>query len=137
EIRPHKAQLLFKLSGIDTRNAAEGLRNQWLFIPDSDAVELEDDTYWVHDIVGLQVQTVDGKKLGHITEVLFTGANEVYVITVPGQKREVLLPAIADVVQQVDLDAKQMIVQLLPGLLDEEDEPEESDAEASETNDND
>ncbi len=119
ETRPHKDQLLIKLAGIDTRNAAEELSREWLFIPEDDLVELEADTYWVHDIIGLQVQTEEGKQLGLITEVLFTGANEVYVIKLPESERELLLPAIADVVQQVDLAAKQMTVRLLPGILDE------------------
>ncbi len=117
--RPHKLQLLVKLDGVDTRNEAEALGREWLFIPETDVVDLEDDTYWVHDIIGLQVQTEEGQELGVISEVLFTGANEVYVIKALDSERELLVPAIADVVQQVDLAAKRMTVRLLPGILDE------------------
>jgi len=117
--RPHKLQLLVKLEGVDTRNQAEALSREWLFIPETEVVDLEDDTYWVHDIIGLHVQTETGQALGVISEVLFTGANEVYVIKMVDSEREILVPAIADVVQQVDLEAKRMTVRLLPGILDE------------------
>lgn len=116
--RPHKQQMLVKFVDVETRNDAETLRNQWLFVPESDAVELEADTYWVHDIIGLQVQTESGEALGAVTDVLFTGANEVYVVQDPDNK-ELLLPAIAEVVQRVDLEAGSIIVRLLPGMRDE------------------
>ncbi len=116
--RPHQNQLLLLLDGIHNRAAAEELRGLWLFIPDEQAAPLEEDTYFVHDIIGLRVVTDDGRALGKITEVLITGANDVYVVQ-DASKREVLLPAIADVVRLVDLDAGEMTVTLLPGLLDE------------------
>ena len=97
--RPHQGQLLVQFEGIDTREAADDLRGLWIFIPDDQAVELEEDTYYVHDIIGLSVQTVAGELLGTVKEVLFTGANEVYVVEPPDQPgREILLPAIADVI---------------------------------------
>lgn len=117
--RPHKEQLLVKLVGTDTRNGAEALRGQWLFVPETEAAKLEEDTYWVHDIIGMQVQTEAGQSLGVISEVLFTGANEVYVIKRADDLAELLLPAIADVVQNVDLETRCITVRLLPGMLDE------------------
>jgi 16S rRNA processing protein RimM len=118
--RAHKNQILLQLAGVQDRNGAESLRGAWLFVEEADAAALEDDTYWVHDIIGLMVQTETGEPLGKITDVLFTGANDVYVITGTddtGNAREVLLPAIADVVQEVDLAEQRMVVRLLPGLL--------------------
>lgn len=116
--RPHKEQLLVKLIGTNTRNEAEALRGQWLFVPETEAIALEEDTYWVHDIVGMHVQTENGEALGVVSEVLFTGANEVYVIKRADDTPELLLPAIADVIQNVDLEAKHITVRLLPGMLD-------------------
>lgn len=116
--RPHKQQMLVKFVDIETRNEAEAMRNQWLFVPESEAVELEADSYWVHDIIGLQVQTENGEPLGAVTDVLFTGANEVYVVQ-ESNGNELLLPAIADVVQKVDLAAGAITVRLLPGMRDE------------------
>ncbi len=121
-VRPHKGKLLMCVAGIQDRSAAERLRGQWLFVREEDVKELDKDTYWVHDIVGLEVITEDGRKLGIIKEVLFTGANEVYVIaalSTVNRGRDILLPAIADVVQSVDIEKGIMVVRLMPGLMEE------------------
>lgn len=120
--RPHKGQMLVRFENIETRDDAEPLQGTWLYIPEETAADLEEDTYFVHQIVGLTVQTTEGKKLGTIKDVLFTGANEVYVVQPNdgiNQGRELLVPAIADVVQSVDLEAGVLTVQLLPGLMEE------------------
>ncbi len=118
--RPHKQVMLVKLAGVNNRNSAELLRGQWLFVREADAVLLDEDTFWVHEIIGMTVQTEEGEELGVISDVLFTGANDVYVLQgndAEGNPRELLLPAIADVVQRVDPEQQRMIVHLLPGLL--------------------
>lgn len=118
--RPHKQMMLVKLSTITNRTLAETLRGQWLFIHEEDAVELDEDTFWVHEIIGMTVQTETQEILGVISDVLFTGANDVYIIQgtdEEGNPREVLLPAIADVIQTVDPEERRMTVHLLPGLL--------------------
>lgn len=118
--RPHQGQMLLQFHGIDSREATDALRNVWVFIPETEAVELEEDTFYVHDIIGLAVQTVAGEPIGTVTDVLFTGANEVYIVAPPDDpRREILLPAIADVVKEVDLEKGLLIVELLPGLIDE------------------
>lgn len=117
--RPHQGQMLMQFSGIEDRDAAETLRGIWIFIPEDEAVELEEDTYFVHDMIGLSVQTGDGQLLGTLSEVLFTGANDVYVVETPDEPhREILLPAIPEVIKKVDLEEGLMTVELLPGLLD-------------------
>jgi 16S rRNA processing protein RimM len=118
QARPHQSQLLLLFDGIESREAAEELRGLWLFIPDAEAAALEPDTYFVHDIIGLQVVTDEGRTLGKVTDILFTGANEVYVVE-DAAGNQVLLPAIAHVVRTVDLAARRITVTLLPGLLDE------------------
>lgn len=118
--RPHQGQLLVQFRGHETREHAEDLRGLWVFIPDDEAVDLDEDTYFVHDIIGLSVQTTAGRLLGTVAEVLFTGANDVYVVATPDEPRkEILLPAIADVIKTVDLEQGILTVELLPGLLDE------------------
>ncbi len=120
-VRPHKTNLLVNLDEIGNRNEAEDVRGLWLYVPEADAAELEEGQYWVHDIIGLQVVTVDGMQVGKITDVMATGANDVYVVRPAGDingGRDVLLPAIADVVEQVDLQNGLMIVRLLEGLID-------------------
>jgi 16S rRNA processing protein RimM len=118
--RPQQTQMLVAFETVTNRTEAEALRGQWLFIKESEAETLGEDTYFVHDIIGARVQTSDGRPLGVIREVLFTGANEVYVVYSDDEpSHEILLPAIADVVKEVDLDHKLVTVELLPGLLDE------------------
>ncbi|MFN8439331.1 MAG: ribosome maturation factor RimM [Caldilineaceae bacterium] len=120
--RPHKTHLLLKLKKIDRREDAELLRSQWILIDEEDAVDLQEDEYWIHEILGLRVLTVEGQTLGEVVDVLQTGANDVYVVRldpVRGNQTELLLPAIGDVVKTVDLEDETITVQLLPGLLDD------------------
>jgi 16S rRNA processing protein RimM len=122
-VRPHKSHLLIRFQGVYNREDAEELRGHWLFVDEADAAVLEDDVYWVHDIVGLAVYDQAERLLGEITDVLFTGANEVYAIKpAPGvnQDKELLLPAIAAVVQDVNLEDGVMIVVLPNGLIEGE-----------------
>lgn len=116
--RSHKGHVLLALEGITDRNAADELRGLWLFVAEDEAIELDDETFWVHDILGLDVVTDEGQPLGVVADVLFTGANEVYVVRTP-QRREILLPATDEVVLKIDLAARRMTVRLLPGILEE------------------
>ena len=120
--RPHKGHMLLFLEGTTSRSAAEGLRNEWLYVKEENAANLEEDTYWVHDIIGLAARDEDGLELGTIKDVLFTGANEVYVIQPAGnlnKGQDILIPAIADVIQVVDVDEGIMTIRLQPGLIEE------------------
>ena len=72
----------------------------------------------MHDLVGLEVVTTAGERLGELVEVLHTGANDVYIVRRPGL-RDVLVPAISDVVVEVDLAARRMRIDPLPGLIEE------------------
>lgn len=110
--------LLLTLSGIDDRNAAETLRGAEVFIRETDAAPLDEDEYFLHDLPGLQVETIAGAPLGTVKEVLETGANEVLVVTRP-EGGEVLIPMIRDVVKSLDIPAKRLVVELIPGLLGE------------------
>lgn len=111
-----KTQALAKLGGVDDRDAAEALRGATLQIERSWAPPLEPDEYYVADIVGLRVVTTEGEFLGHVSEVIFTGSNEVYVVR-GGPRGRILLPAIADVVEEVDLEAGELRIRLLEGLI--------------------
>ena len=114
-VRRVRTGVLLKLEGVDTRNDAEQLRGMVLYVKDTDAVSLPADTYFWHQIVGLHVRTLDGQELGVIADILPTGSNDVYVVR--GDGREILLPAIHDVVRNIDLDNGCMTVELLEGLL--------------------
>jgi len=104
-----------KLVGLDDRNSVERFRNSEVLIPRERAMPLPEDTYYIHDIVGLEVWSDDGERLGTIAEVMELPANDVYVVDSP--QGEILLPAIADVILSVDLESHRMTVHLLPGLV--------------------
>jgi 16S rRNA processing protein RimM len=115
-VRPHKGMLLISLSNLKDRTAAELLKCKHLFVAREDALPLEEDEYYEDELVGLQVETEEGEHLGELIEIIWTGANEVYIIH--GARGEVLIPAIADVVQKVNLEKGTMKVKLLPGLIE-------------------
>jgi 16S rRNA processing protein RimM len=115
--RPHKGHVLVALEEVRDRNSADELRGLWLFVPEDEAAELEENSFWVHDILGMEVVADDGTPLGTVEDVLFTGANEVYAVRSPTGS-EILLPATDEVVLEVDLSARRMTVHLLPGILD-------------------
>ena len=108
---------IIQLSGVVDRNAAETLRGQLLEAPDNDVLRDDADSFFVHELIGLKVVTDAGRELGTLTEVIFTGANDVYVVK--GEGREYLIPAIAQVVSRIDLPVSVMTITPMPGLLDE------------------
>jgi 16S rRNA processing protein RimM len=114
--RVFKNTVIAKIEGIDTPEAAEKLRNKVLYMHRDD-LELDDDTYFIQDLIGIEVRDADTDKVyGKITDVMQTGANDVYVIK--GDDREYLVPAIADVVVSTDIDDNIMTIRPLDGLFD-------------------
>ena len=110
---------IFKITreGVDTVEEAEKLRNQVLYM-DRDEVELEEGVYFIQDLIGLEVLDVDtGKSYGKLTDVMQTGANDVYEVK-DADGKTVLIPAIPDVVQETDLDGGVMRIRPLEGLFD-------------------
>lgn len=116
-VRLHQKVALLKLHGCDDRNAADELREQVVYVAAADAVPLDVDEVYEYQLVGLQVVTDEGQHLGEVVEVFTApGANDIFIVH--GPLGEILLPAIADVVVALDLEAGQLVVHLLPGLLD-------------------
>ena len=117
--RLHKNDvLLVKLTGCDDRNAAEAFRDMIAYIAAQDTAPLLEGEYYFHQIIGMQVETEEGMSLGHVVQILQTGANDVYMVE--GACGEILIPAIEDVVRLVDVAVNRMTVRLLPGMLPEE-----------------
>lgn len=106
--------LLLQFDAIPSRTEAEPLRDRLLMVPRALAMPLPEGEYYSDDLQGLMVTTTDGDELGVLVDVWWTNANEVYVVE--GPWGEILLPAIAEVVQEVDLQNRRMLVKLLPGL---------------------
>lgn len=113
--RFHKKRLMISLKGVQDRSQAEAFRGQELKIRYDQAAPLDEDEYYYWQIIGLEAVLESGEVLGQVAEILATGANDVYVVRNPAGE-EVLLPAIASVVLKVDLEARKLLVRLLPGL---------------------
>ena len=112
-------EILIKFVGIETRKQAENLRGLTLEVPASEAVPLDEGRYWHFQIIGLGVYTTENVYLGKIEEILTTGANDVYVVRAEESGREILVPAIKDVVKKIDLENEVLIISPMPGLIDE------------------
>ena len=107
-------QMVLNLQGLHTREAARLLVGHSVTVPATEAPQLSDGEFFYFQLLGLQVVTDEGEDLGHLTDIMETGSNDVYVVT--GQGKELLLPALADVVKEVKLDQGVMVVHLLDGL---------------------
>ena len=119
DARLQKGNVLLRLEGVSTVEEAEKLRGHILYM-DRDEVELEEGVYFIQDLIGLEVLDADtGASYGKLTDVLQTGANDVYEVRDESGKT-VLIPAIPDVVLETDLDAGTMQIRPLEGLFDED-----------------
>lgn len=115
--RPHKGVLLIKLEGVEDRDDAEELRGMLVQVPVEEAVPLEEGEYYHFQLIGVDVETETGEWLGRVADVIATGAAD--VIVVRGPRGEVLLPAIEDVILELDTEEREMTVHLLPGMLED------------------
>ncbi|MCR5344960.1 MAG: ribosome maturation factor RimM [Lachnospiraceae bacterium] len=117
-VKASDTDVILKIEGYDTPESIEKLRKAELFVTRDNAVKLKKDEYFVADLIGLKVTDTDtGNVLGTLTDVLQTGANDVYEVTMSEEKK-VLIPAIKECIISVDVEAGNMEVHLLPGLLD-------------------
>lgn len=116
EVKYHKNMVLIKFEGIDKIEQAEELRNSYLTISRDSVEELEEGRYYIVDLLGLDVYTDEQVLLGTLDDIFNTGSNDIYVVK-NKEGKQILLPAIEDVIKQVDLENKKIIVHLLPGLV--------------------
>ncbi len=116
QVRINKNMVFLKLEGIDTIEEAENFRNLYLRVKRSKNEKLEEGTYYVVDILGCVVYTDEQKELGKVSDVFSTGSNDIYVVK-DEMGKQILLPAIKDVVKKVDVKNKKITVHLLEGLI--------------------
>jgi 16S rRNA processing protein RimM len=114
-VKPHTGTALISFKGVNERSQAEALIGAELFIPKAELPELEEDTHFWFDLIGMAVYTTEDKYLGRIESIIETGSNDVYVVQ--DHKKEVLIPALESVVVDVDVKAKRMSVELPQGLI--------------------
>lgn len=108
---------ILKFKGYDSINDIEQYKGKSLFVTRENAVKLKKDEYFIADLIGMQVENEDESFTGILTDVIETGANDVYVIKT-GEEKEVLIPAIRDCILDVNINENKMKVHLLDGLLD-------------------
>lgn len=111
-----KQLAILKFKGIDNINDIEKYKGHDLLITRENAVELSENEYFICDILDSLVVTEEGEELGILTDVMATGANDVYVVT-RKDKSEILLPSIKECILNVDVENKRILVHLMPGLL--------------------
>lgn len=116
QVRYVKNMVMLKLAGIDTVEEAEKYRNLYIKILRDQEEELEAGSYYVVDILGCKVNTDANQELGKIVDVFQTGSNDVYVVK-DEQGKQILLPAIKQVIKNVDIKNKIITVHLLEGLV--------------------
>ena len=114
-----KQFVILKFKGIDNINDIEKYKGKSLYVTRENAVKLKKDEYFIADLIDMQVVLEDGTLLGILTDVMKTGANDVYCVD-SEKYGEVLLPAIGECILDVDVDGRKMTVHLMPGLIDEE-----------------
>lgn len=116
--RRHHGGFIASFTEVRDRNAADLLRGQYLFVPESELPELPEGSYWPHEIEGCEVVTEDGRSLGTIVEIIHTEANDVWVAR--SGNEEILIPALRDVIVSVDLDGRRVEIRDVRGITAEE-----------------
>lgn len=118
--RPHKNITLAKIKGVDTIEEAERYRGKIIYINRND-ICLDEGVNFVQDLIGLEVKDADsGKIYGKISDVLRTGANDVYEIT-DSENKKYLAPVIDEVIEKIDVDGGFVIIRPMKGIFDNED----------------
>lgn len=111
-----KGNVLLRFKNYEDINDIEKFKNDEVWIDKKDKIKLPKDSFFLDDILGLEVYLTDNNHLGTIKDILQPGANDVYVVK--SGKKEYLIPAIKDVIKEVDIDNKKMIIEPIEGLLE-------------------
>lgn len=114
-VRYHKNFVLMKFKGIDSMNDAEKLKNTYILVDRENAIKLPEGSYFVCDLIGLDVVDVNGEAIGKVADVLSTGSNDVYVVK--KDEKEILIPALKSVVKSIDLKSSRITVELPEELV--------------------
>ena len=116
EVKYHKEMVLIKLEGIENPEQANLLRDSYLLVNRDEEEPLDKDTYYIVDLIGLDVYTDTNEILGKLDDIFNTGSNDIYVVK-DELGKQILLPAISDVIKEIDLENHKIIVHLIEGLM--------------------
>ena len=115
-VRYAKNMVLLKLKGIDDIDSAEALRNLYIKVSREQLPELQENSYYIVDLLECEVVTVEGKILGKMDDVFNTGSNDIYVVK-NEKGKQILLPAIKEVIKNIDIPNRKITVKLMEGLI--------------------
>lgn len=116
-VRSHNDGLLLTFEGVGRRDFWQGKQNQYLYSSIDDLPELQENEFYEHEIIGLEVVDLDGKNWGKVSEILQTGANDVYaIVDINGAER--LIPATTEVIKEIDISQNLIRIELIAGIFD-------------------
>lgn len=116
-VRFHQDKALVKFVGYNYRDQVEQFRKWLILIPTDQAIPLEEGEFFYYQLVGMAVETDEGEPLGEVSEIIQTGANDVFVVAHP-EKGEILIPDTDEVVTNVDAELRKITVHVIPGLFE-------------------
>lgn len=116
EVKYHKNMVLLKIKGINDMNQAEKCKGLYLKIHRKDAIKLPKDTYFIADLLGLEVYTDEGVLLGKVDDIYNTGSNDIYVVK-DDLGKPILLPGTKEVLKEISLEKEKIVVHLIKGLI--------------------
>lgn len=117
KVRYMGQMVIIKFVGISDRNAAEALKGKYLYIDRENARKLDEDEYFVADLIGMKVQDGAGNPVGKLSDVIQNTAQDVYEIELPEGKK-FMIPAVGEFILDVDMDSRIMVVKLIEGMID-------------------
>lgn len=112
DVKYHKQFVLLRFKQYDVRETVASLTGKLLMIDKKDAVPLEEGEYYTFDIIGLEVFDLENNSLGHVTEVLKTGSNDVYVTSKKGEAKQLMIPALKAVVKEINVPEGRMVIDI-------------------------
>lgn len=115
-LRFHKGFVIIKFTDINDINSAEEIRDFEIRIPEEEILPLKENEYYINQLIGFEVMTVEGKLLGNVSDILITGG--VDVLVVDGEEKEYMIPAALELITEVNEREKRITVKTIPGLLE-------------------
>ncbi|MBU5293319.1 16S rRNA processing protein RimM [Anaerosalibacter bizertensis] len=113
-----KEFVILKFVGYDDINEVLKFKNEYLYIEEKDKIKLEEDSYFIFDIVGCNVLDINGNKIGIVTQVITNTGNDIYIIKSEDNSKNYLVPAVKQFIKKVDIENKEIIIEPIEGLIE-------------------
>jgi len=116
KVRHQRGMIIIKFRGVETRGESQALVGKMLQLERKDLIPLKESSYYIFQIVGLKVVTEEGNLIGEVEEVLKFPGQDIYLVK--GEEYETWIPAVKEIVRQIDLEGRKMVIRPIPGLLE-------------------